>query len=86
MVAARVEDDRRRRHVRIRAYNRGQDDHNLLLIAKDGTPSVVDLKPGEAGTITPTLTPGRYTLICSLFAGTPESHEARGMRVGLIVR
>ena len=72
--------------VRIRAYNRGQDDHNLLVIAKDGTPSVVDLKPGEAGTINARLTPGSYTLVCSLFAGTAESHEARGMRVGLTVR
>jgi hypothetical protein len=25
------------------------------------------------------LKPGRYKLYCSLFAGTPDSHEERGM-------
>ena len=72
--------------VRIRAYNRGQDDHNVFFLAKDGTPHSVSLKPGEAGTITASLSPGAYTFVCSLFAGTPDSHEARGMRFTLTVR
>ena len=72
--------------VRIRVYNRGEDDHDLLLTTHDGTPHVVALRPGEAGTITATLTPGSYQLVCSLFAGTLDSHEARGMRFVLNVR
>lgn len=72
--------------VRIRAYNRGEDDHNVLLTASDGTPHLVDLKPGEAGTISARLRPGTYTIICSLFAGTPDSHEDRGMKFTLRVR
>jgi len=72
--------------VRIRTYNRGQDDHNLMLFEQDGTPDVVSLKPGEAGTITAHLRPGTYKLFCSLYAGTPESHEDRGMRFTLTVR
>lgn len=72
--------------VRIRVYNRGEDDHNLVLHERDGTPHVVSLKPREAGTITARLAPGTYTLVCSLFAGTPESHEALGMRATLRVR
>lgn len=72
--------------VRIRVYNRGQDDHNLVLHDRDGTPHVVSLKPKESGTITARLGPGTTTLICSLFAGTPESHEALGMTTTLRVR
>ncbi len=72
--------------VRIRAYNRGQDDHNVMLFEQDGTPDVISLKPGEAGTINARLRPGTYKLFCSLFAGTPESHEDRGMHLVLTVR
>ena len=72
--------------VRLRAYNRGEDDHNVLVVAADGSPSVVTLKPGEAGTLSARLAPGRYTIVCSLFAGTPDSHEARGMRFTLTAR
>jgi len=72
--------------VRIRAYNRGEDDHNVMLFEQDGTPDVVSLKPGDAGTITAHLRPGTYKLFCSLFAGTPDSHEDKGMRLTLTVR
>ena len=72
--------------VRLRVYNRGQDDHNALLTERDGTPHLVSLKPGEAGTIAARLAPGRYTIICSLFAGTADSHEDKGMRFSLTVR
>lgn len=72
--------------VTVRTYNRGEDDHNILLTTKSGTPHLVSLKPGEAGTITARLSPGRYTLVCNLFAGTPDSHEDLGMRFTLTVR
>ena len=72
--------------VRIRVYNRGEDDHNLVVRERDGTPHVVSLKPTESGTITARLAPGTYTIVCSLFAGTPESHEALGMATTLRAR
>jgi hypothetical protein len=72
--------------VRLRVYNRGQDDHNLVITDRDGVPQTVLLKPGESGTIVAQLRPGTYALVCSLFAGTPESHEALGMRTVLRVR
>jgi uncharacterized cupredoxin-like copper-binding protein len=46
----------------------------------------VFLTPGSSGTITARLRPGRYQLICSLFAGTPQSHYARGMHAWITVR
>jgi len=72
--------------VRMRVYNRGQDDHNLVVRERDGTPRVVALKSGESGTLVARLAPGAYTLVCSLFAGTPQSHEQLGMRADLRVR
>lgn len=72
--------------VRVRVYNRGEDDHNLVLHERDGTPHVVSLKPKEDGTITARLAPGSYKLVCSLFAGTPDSHELKGMTTTIRVR
>jgi plastocyanin len=72
--------------VRMRVYNRGQDDHNLVVRERDGTPRVVSLKAGESGTLTARLAPGSYTLVCSLFAGTAQSHEQLGMRATLKAR
>ena len=37
--------------VRLRVYNRGEDDHNLVVHEKNGTPHIVSLRPSEAGTI-----------------------------------
>ena len=65
--------------VRLRVYNRGEDDHNLVLVDAAGEAHVILLTPGTAGVITPRLAPGRYRLVCSLQAGTPDSHEERGM-------
>jgi hypothetical protein len=65
--------------VKLRVYNRGEDDHNLVLVDGAGDAHVVLLKPGTDGVLTPELSRGRYRLICSLQAGTPESHEAKGM-------
>ena len=72
--------------VRLRVYNRGQDDHNLVVRERDGTPRVVSLKAGDSGTLVARLAPGSYTLVCSLFAGTPQSHEALGMSASLRAR
>ena len=65
--------------VRLRVYNRGQDDHDLVLIDGAGVAHVVALKAGEDAVVTATLARGRYRLFCSLQAGTAESHEDRGM-------
>ncbi len=65
--------------VRLRVYNRGEDDHDLVLVDSDGLTHKVDLAPGETQTIRARLAPGTHRLYCSLFAGTPESHEAKGM-------
>lgn len=72
--------------VRIRGYNRGEDDHNLVVVDRRGRVYHAELKPGESAVLTPTLTPGRYKLFCSLQAGTPDSHELLGMRFVLTVR
>jgi len=72
--------------VRLRVYNRGQDDHDAVVTERDGTEHRVPLKPGEAGTIDARLTPGTYRIICSLFAGTADSHEDKGMAFTLRVR
>ncbi len=72
--------------VRLRVYNRGEDDHDLVVHEKNGTSHRVTLRPAEAGTISVRLTPGTYTLVCDLFAGTPDSHEALGMKTTLTVR
>jgi hypothetical protein len=65
--------------VRLRVYNRGEDDHNLVLVDAAGEAHVILLKPGTDGVLTPKLARGSYRLICSLQAGTPESHEDKGM-------
>jgi hypothetical protein len=72
--------------VRIRVYNRGQDDHDLVVVDEHGVGHSVALRPGDADSMTPRLVPGRYRFFCSLQAGTPESHEARGMAFTLDVR
>ena len=65
--------------VSIRVYNRGMDDHDLTLVDANGTLQQIFLAPGEQGSIRATLTPGVWKLYCSLFEGTPSSHEALGM-------
>lgn len=65
--------------VTLRVVNRGMDDHDLVVVDAAGTTHRVDLGPGAAGTIRAQLTPGVWKLYCSLFGGTPESHEALGM-------
>jgi len=72
--------------VLLQVYNRGMDDHDLTVIGADGKRYVVVLGPGAQGELTPTLAPGDYKLYCSLFEGTPSSHEALGMKAVLQVR
>ena len=65
--------------VTFRVYNRGMDDHDLSLTDASGVTRSVYLAPGETGTLQVTLTPGDWRIYCSLFPGTPSSHEALGM-------
>ncbi len=72
--------------VTFHAYNRGMDDHNIAFVDSKGNAYVEPLKPGGSTTITADLAPGTYHVFCSLFAGTPESHEALGMHFELTVQ
>jgi plastocyanin len=72
--------------VRIHFYNRGEDAHNLTVVDGSGVAHVLLLQPGADGVITPSLAPGHYHFFCSLFAGTPQSHETRGMWFNLNVQ
>ena len=60
-------------------YNRGMDDHDLALVDASGNVRSVDVPPRESRSLVATLGPGQVKLYCSLFAGTPGSHEALGM-------
>jgi hypothetical protein len=72
--------------VRLRIYNRGEDDHNLVVVDRTGRPHVAFLRPRESATLSVRLAPGRVRLLCTLFAGTADSHELRGMRAEIRVR
>ena len=65
--------------VTLRVYNRGEDDHDLTVVDASGEEQSVYLAPSTSGTLQVTLTPGAWKLYCSLFAGSPDSHEAQGM-------
>ena len=74
--------------VRLNVYNRGMDDHDLAVFDAAGTPVGTSgtLLPGDAGEVVVTLPPGEYRVVCSLFAGTPISHELLGMKFTLTVQ
>lgn len=73
--------------VRINVYNRGMDDHDLVVYDAAGTSLGASvLLPGAADEIVVTLPAGSYRVVCSLFAGTPVSHEALGMVFTLTAR
>jgi hypothetical protein len=65
--------------VSFHVNNRGMDDHDFTIVDGTGTLRQIYLAPGTDGDVRATLTPGRYRIYCSLFAGTPESHETQGM-------
>lgn len=65
--------------VTLRVYNRGEDDHDLAVVDGAGTRHSLLLAPGATGILRVTLPPGAWKLYCSLFAGTPDSHEDQGM-------
>jgi plastocyanin len=67
-------------------YNRGMDPHNLEVIGPSGPVQTISVAPGTSGTLTAHLPPGTYHLVCSLYAGTPQSHEALGMHAVITVR
>ncbi len=69
--------------VTIRVYNRGEDDHDLVVIAGGAAVAHAALKSGASAVLTPVLPPGPVRLICSLQAGTPQSHELLGMHAEL---
>jgi uncharacterized cupredoxin-like copper-binding protein len=72
--------------VKFNVYNRGMDDHDLTLVDGNGVARQLPVKPGESGTLVVALRPGSYRLYCSLFAGTPQSHDALGMHNTIEVR
>jgi plastocyanin len=72
--------------VKINVYNRGMDDHDLTLVDGNGVTEQVAVKPGTSATLIVPLKPGTYRLFCSLFEGTPESHDALGMHATIDVR
>jgi len=72
--------------VTINAYNRGMDDHDVQFTDSQGQVHLVFLHSGDKGVLKANLTPGTYHFICSLFAGTPQSHEALGMHFDLTVK
>ncbi|MEO9173992.1 MAG: cupredoxin domain-containing protein [Gaiellales bacterium] len=65
--------------VKINVYNRGMDDHDLTLVDGNGVTQQVLVHPGDSATMIVALKPGSYRLYCSLFEGTPQSHDALGM-------
>ena len=66
--------------VTLRVYNTGMDDHDLAVADAGGNLlGQAGLKAGADGSIKVTLAPGRYKLYCTLFGGTSESHEVKGM-------
>jgi plastocyanin len=72
--------------VKINVYNRGMDDHDLTLVDGNGVTQQVALHSGASSTLIVALKPGSYRLYCSLFEGTPESHDALGMHAVINVQ
>lgn len=65
--------------VTFNVYNRGMDDHDLAVVDVSGNVQVVAVPPREMRSLVVQLGVGRTRVYCSLFAGTPASHEALGM-------
>jgi hypothetical protein len=65
--------------LRIHVYNRGMDDHDLAVVDARGVLHTVPLASGADAVLDVDVAAGPVKLFCSLFAGTPDSHEAKGM-------
>jgi hypothetical protein len=73
-------------HLRIHAYNRGMDDHDLTLVDAHGQVESVPLAAGADAVLDADVAAGPLRIYCSLFAGTQDSHVAKGMLFDLTVR
>jgi hypothetical protein len=62
------------------------DDHDLAVVDLNGNVQAVAVPPGESRSLVADLAVGQVKLYCSLYAGTPESHEALGMFTFIEVR
>jgi hypothetical protein len=71
--------------LRIHVYNRGMDDHDLTLVDAHGNVQSVPLASGADAELDADVAAGPLRLYCSLFAGTPDSHLAKGMLFDLTV-
>ena len=65
--------------LQIHVYNRGMDDHDLAVVDAQGVLHTVPLASGTDAVLAVDVSAGPVKLFCSLFAGTPDSHEAKGM-------
>ncbi|MDP9259658.1 MAG: hypothetical protein M3Q31_24335 [Actinomycetota bacterium] len=65
--------------LQIHVYNRGMDDHDLAVVDANGVLHTVPLASGADAVLAVDVAAGPVKLFCSLFAGTPDSHEAKGM-------
>ena len=65
--------------VTFNVYNRGMDEHDLAVVDANGVVQVVSVPSRESRSLVAELGVGRVRVYCSLFAGTPASHEALGM-------
>jgi hypothetical protein len=65
--------------LRIHVYNRGMDDHDLAVVDAQGVLHTVPLASGADAVLDVDVAAGPVKLYCSLFAGTPDSHEDKGM-------
>jgi plastocyanin len=73
--------------ITVNVYNRGMDPHELQFEASDGrVVGAVDVPVGGTVREAVRLPPGRYRLVCDLYAGTPQSHEMLGMHAMITVR
>ena len=72
--------------LRIHVYNRGMDDHDLTLVDAHGIVAERAARLGRRRGARRRRRAGPLRLYCSLFAGTPDSHVAKGMLFDLTVK
>jgi hypothetical protein len=72
--------------LEIHVYNRGMDDHDLAVVDANGVLHTVPLASGAGAVLDVDVAAGPVKLFCSLFAGTPDSHEAKGMLFNLTAK